>query len=561
MRSKPTACFAIALLILFAGVSLAGAADKTNPVPPTTVFGDNGKSLPPGPDPNDPNKGQSGSGPLGPPANDLCANAQAVAIPSATPGSTVGATLDSVGTCGTSNTAPGVWYIFTPATTGFYRASTCNAANYDTKISVFSGSCGSLACIGGLDDTSGCAGFSTQFDFPATAGSPVRVLVHGFGAATGTFTLSMSFLGGAPANDDCDAAIPVAVPSTTAGSTNFSAIDNSFPACGTSITAGGVWYEVTGTGNQLRASTCNDAAYDTKLTVYCQDCATPTCIVGVDDTVGCAGFTTQADWETEPGATYRILVHGFSTATGDFNLTVSDLGIPSVNPAPCFGPVGACCDPDTAGCTQTDEYLCTLADGSFAAGLPCFVPIAGQSYTSNPGVAIPDNNTTGVTDTITVTDDFAVGSVTVDVGITHTWIGDLRLQLEHVDSGQIINMWDRRCGSTDNINTTFIDGGQTTLCVEIAVPGGQVDPTVAGLGPAFSSLGGLSSASDWRLTVDDNFPADTGTFNTWTLNFLQSVCYAYPPVQEIPTMDRRGLAALALLLAGAAAFLLWRRRG
>jgi subtilisin-like proprotein convertase family protein len=153
--------------------------------------------------------------------------------------------------------------------------------------------------------------------------------------------------------------------------------------------------------------------------------------------------------------------------------------------------------------------------------------------------------------------------MSVDVGITHTWIGDLRLRLENVATGQQINMWNRQCGSTDNINATFIDGGLTTLCADIPPGGAQVDPTIAGLGPAFSTLDSLLAAGDWRLIVDDNFAGDTGSLNTWSLNLGvgTSVCYAYAAPQEIPTLDVKGIAALAVLLAGAAAFLLWRRRG
>lgn len=566
MRSSRLLGFAAVALLFTALATPPIAADKADANPPLSVSDPAGKVAQPpsdGGDPAAPGKGQSGPkvGPLGVPANDLCTNAQVVGIPSSTAGTTVDATFDSAGTCTTTNTAPGVWYTFTPAQGGIFRASTCNAANYDTKISVFGGSCGALGCIAGNDDAIGCSGFTSQVDFAAAAGSPVYVLVHGFSTATGSFTLSLSQLAVAPANDLCEDAIPVAVPSVTTGTTIGAVPDTSFPTCGTSISSGGVWYEVTGTGTVLQASTCTGTAYDSKISVYCQDCATPTCITGNDDF---CGLQSQVAWDSELGATYRVLVHGFGSGTGAFDLTLADTGVPSVDPVPCFGALGACCDPSSGGCTQTDVYLCTLAGGSFAEGLPCATPIGGvTSITSNPALAIPDNNTTGVFDTITVPDAFPVYSASVDVGITHTWIGDLRLRLENVATGQIINMFDRRCSSADNINTTFVDGGTTTLCADISVPGGQVDPTVAGLGPAFWTLNGAPAAGDWRLIVDDNAGLDTGTLNTWTLNLQQgeAVCYAYPVPQEIPTLGAKGIATLAVLLAGAAAFLLWRRRG
>lgn len=571
MRSSRLLGFAAVVLLLAATASPLIAAGKPDPAnPPLTVAAPSAKAQPPSEEPPGPGKGLSGPkfGPLGVPANDLCTNAQAVAIPSATAGTTVDATFDNVGTCGTANTAPGVWYTFTPATGGSFRASVCNAANYDSKISVFGGSCGLLGCRAGNDDASGC-GLTSQVDFAAPGGEPVYVLVHGFSTAVGSFTLSLSQLGAGLANDTCGAAVPVAIPSTSSGTTTGASVDLFVPQCGTNATAAptapGVWYEVTGTGNVLQASTCNQAAYDTQLTVLCQDCATPTCINGNDDVIGtCAGFTSQVQWESELGATYRILVHGFGAASGAFDLTVTDTGTPSVDPVPCFGALGACCDPSSGGCTQTDVYLCTLAGGTFAEGFPCVSTDQTTSIGSNPALAIPDNDPAGVTDTITVPDsDLLVANVFVDIGITHTFIGDLTITLENVDSGGTVNMWDFRCGSQDNINTTFIDGGTTSLCTVIGAGGGQVDPTLSGDGPPFSSFIGLPSDGDWRLHVADEFGLDTGTLNTWTLHVAEgaAVCYAYPVPQEIPTLGAKGIATLAVLLAGAAAFLLWRRRG
>jgi hypothetical protein len=68
--------------------------------------------------------------------NDLCADALPIACGETLSGSTVDATFDDVGTCGTSNTTNGVWYSIV-GTGASITLSTCNAANYDTKISVY----------------------------------------------------------------------------------------------------------------------------------------------------------------------------------------------------------------------------------------------------------------------------------------------------------------------------------------------------------------------------------------------------------------------------------------
>jgi len=130
-----------------------------------------------------------GEGIVAPP-NDLCVNAIPIDCGSSINGTTVLATFDDVGTCGTSNTAPGVWY--TVAGNGQpITVSTCLAASYDTKLSVFEGSCGALVCVGGNDDFPGC-GLRSQVTFNSVIGTTYYILVHGFLSETGTFTLSTS---------------------------------------------------------------------------------------------------------------------------------------------------------------------------------------------------------------------------------------------------------------------------------------------------------------------------------------------------------------------------------
>ena len=123
-------------------------------------------------------------------------------------------------------------------------------------------------------------------------------------------------------NDNCENAVgPLVVPSTIGGSTVLATIDDTFPYCGTSITAPGVWYTATGTGNLMYASTCDYADYDTKISVYCPDCDVPVCVGGNDDT---CGLQSEVVWCSETGQTYLILVHGYGGETGSFNLTVWD---------------------------------------------------------------------------------------------------------------------------------------------------------------------------------------------------------------------------------------------
>jgi hypothetical protein len=159
-----------------------------------------------------------------------------------------------------------------------------------------------------------------------------------------------------PANDLCaDAIGPLAVPSTTAGTTVGATIDGIAPFCVTAVTSPGVWYTVMGTGNTMTVSTCDDASYDSKISVYCADCASLICVNGNDDAVGCAGFTSKLDFCSIAGAEYRVLVHGFGGATGTFNLTIADDGNPCAGAVGC--PVPA---PPPMAPTMTEWGMITL---------------------------------------------------------------------------------------------------------------------------------------------------------------------------------------------------------
>jgi hypothetical protein len=146
-----------------------------------------------------------------------------------------------------------------------------------------------------------------------------------------------------PPNDLCEDAIPLTVGSVTSGTTEDATRDEPPEIdCGTAVTAPGVWYTVTGTGNTMTASTCTDgdpltgsADYDTKISVYCADCENPICVTGVDDTGGCIGNSTSVSWPSQSGAQYLILVHGFSSYTGNFDLAILDDELPAVPHVEC----------------------------------------------------------------------------------------------------------------------------------------------------------------------------------------------------------------------------------
>ncbi len=174
---------------------------------------------------------------------------------------------------------------------------------------------------------------------------------------------------GPPNNDLCENAIRLSVPGSVVGSTDNATIDDEFPFCGTSITAPGVWYSVIGTGNTMSATTCSESAeYDTRISVYCNTCVEPFCVVGADDNCGAPFYHQETvEWCSQEGAEYLILVHGYLTQTGVFELMVFDDGVPCAGPVDCPAKNTCPWDLDGSGSVGASDLLALLT----YYGMPC----------------------------------------------------------------------------------------------------------------------------------------------------------------------------------------------
>ncbi len=102
---------------------------------------------------------------------------------------------------------------------------------------------------------------------------------------------------------------------------------------------------------------------------------------------------------------------------------------------------------------------------------------------------IPDNNSTGVTSPIDSTRTGEAGSVTVAVKITHTYKGDLVVDVIHPD-GTVYNLHNRTGGSANNIDTSYI-----------------------------VNAGSKAANGQWQLRVRDLASIDIGTIDSWSITF------------------------------------------
>ncbi|KAH3744026.1 hypothetical protein Pelo_14586 [Pelomyxa schiedti] len=130
----------------------------------------------------------------------------------------------------------------------------------------------------------------------------------------------------------CDTPYPITLPYSYTGETVTSVA--SYSPCQNAVKQG-MWFSVIGTGNKIAAHTCSENTdYDTYISII-QACTNVTgnCIASNDDATGttvCGQSQSRVTWVSVAGNLYYILVSGYGSATGIFQLTVLE-ETPSVN--------------------------------------------------------------------------------------------------------------------------------------------------------------------------------------------------------------------------------------
>lgn len=294
------------------------------------------------------------------PANDLCTNAQVVAV-GTTAFDNTGAGDETTATCAFNLTDTGdVWFSFTPTASGPYNFTTDGTTGIsDTVLSIYD-VCGGtqLAC----DDDSGAGLYSTITAFNMTAGTPYIIRVAAWGNATvqfgaGQLTISGGGGGGGPANDQCANAEVLNAPGTFAWD-NTGADADGTATCTTSGPS--VWfrYNPIGTGVATFNTEGSAGLTDTVLSLFDACGGTQ---LACDDDAG-TGFLSSITYNVTAGVPVWIRASGFNGATGSAQLNVIQVL--------CSGPVAndTCATPTTAtiGTTNWDN-TCSVVDGAPAS--------------------------------------------------------------------------------------------------------------------------------------------------------------------------------------------------
>ena len=518
-----------------------------------------------------------------PPANDLCSGALPIACGQTITGSTATATSDAVGTCVTTlNTAPGVWYTFSGD--GSLTTLSLCGSTYDTKIGVFSGSCGTLTCVTGNDDFSGC-GLRSQVTFTANVGTTYYVLVTGFGTNSGNYSLERTCVfpcSGVPS----PGAISPTTSNNCAGTSRTLTLSGYSSGTGitfqwkSSPTSGGPYTNIPGATNSTYTFTTASTMYYV-CTVTCSSpgggsSTTSEVVVNVSN-VSHSSIIINPSVTCSPGASVIT-----ATATGGIGNYTHTLTGPGTIGAPVVSgannqnvsfnvtniPVGTnnytLTSTDANGCSKASNVSVTVNQTPVVTITPAAPVICAgniQQLTANAvtggsttvgsgtiNLAIPDNNVAGVT----------TAPIVIPAGVTITNPADLKISINarHSWSGDLIFRVNSPCGTTylfDRLGvppTTFgnsanlgtsnattpppavytFDLSAATVMPESGpgtgfIPTGSYLPSnTTGVAHNWTGLTfPCAGTGNWTLTVSDNAGGDVGMLVDWSITYSSTV--------------------------------------
>jgi hypothetical protein len=129
------------------------------------------------------------------PENDLCADAIGLECGSVKSGTNINGTdTGEADFCVTSLSGAGVWYKF-EGNGADISVTTCSPnTDFDTKLTVYEGSCGAEVCVGGDDDDFDCPDSNRHslVEFSSEVGTTYLIYVSGFIGDEGNFDLTLT---------------------------------------------------------------------------------------------------------------------------------------------------------------------------------------------------------------------------------------------------------------------------------------------------------------------------------------------------------------------------------
>jgi uncharacterized repeat protein (TIGR01451 family) len=187
-------------------------------------------------------------------------------------------------------------------------------------------------------------------------------------------------------------------------------------------------------------------------------------------------------------------------------------------------------------------------------------PVVTYTRDTNPDLAIPDGRPLAVFDTVNVTDDFQIADLDFRVdSATHTFTGDLTFMLRSpggigVDSIALIGALTDGGPGDNLLNTRSDDDLASSAAVDLVQQTAAGAPFTASWLPVFnapwttlagfppedpvgnlSRFDGASTLGTWSVAASDQFAADTGTLNAWSMLVtpVHFACTAFVPAANV----------------------------
>jgi hypothetical protein len=401
-----------------------------------------------------------------------------------------------------------------------------------------------------LEEATSLACGSGGFSYPVTPGTYILAIVptafEAYPCGTGTendYDVTVTYCN-PPVNDLCSAAVPVTCGSTTSGTTvNSTADDAPF---GTQYVSEGVWYVLAGTGDEVTASTCDAADFDTEIVIATGSCGNLTYLANNDDDfTNCTGNTSQVTFDTEVGTDYYIYVGDYFGSDvgpggneGTFDLTITCTPPPPApanddvcNAAPLvlgsntgFTNVGATVEtgeplPAPTGCQEQDGW-CDLESGLDNTTWFTFEgPSSGNLVIDTDG---SDDDTQIAVYSATSCQDFATGSA-VQIAAN-----DDNPDYITTIFSSIVFLCDLTPGETYYLQVDGYDGAEGAVVVNLTETTVDADYTssATGLVVDFTDASAAStSIVSWAWDFGDgNTSTDEDPSHTYAADGTYTVC-------------------------------------
>lgn len=180
-------------------------------------------------------------------------------------------------------------------------------------------------------------------------------------------------------------------------------------------------------------------------------------------------------------------------------------------------------------------FVSALMQAQTYSSTGAVVIVDAPSGCGNTGVPTPAASTINVPLTATITDPT---TLTINLGITHTWLGDLVMELETPSGSKCALMkrigaaTDAACGSGSDLipanilsfnsaNTTLIPATTTPVPAGNFAPSGPTAPstfpTTIPLCTLSTFLNGVAINGDWKINTYDHGGGDTGELTSWSI--------------------------------------------